>query len=120
MVGVLLQIVLIVLGYYIGTRGILVATRRYSGQWQRRALVSLSFAVLFAPSVAGVGHGGLLPMPAWIVAGYYVSEGLREGALWWGVIPMLVTWVTFFGVATIWSFMSKNKNNKVDTNGNKP
>lgn len=106
--------------YYAGTRGILVVTKRIAGRWYRRALVSLSFAGLFAPSLLGVGHGGILPGPAWMVAIEYAREGLWAGVVRWGLVPILATWLVFFALASLSSVLSKNNNKKVDTHGKEP
>jgi hypothetical protein len=111
---VVLRVIGFVLLYYVGTRGVILLTRRYAGRWYRRALVSLSFAVLFAPSVIGVGaHGGIMPVPAWMAA----AESARHG--WWSVFfvalgAIVATAILLFLVA---SLMSKNNNNKADTHG---
>lgn len=117
---VLLGIVGFVLLYYFGTRGVLLATQRHAGRWYRHAIVSLSFAALLAPSLAGVGHGGLMPAPAWMVAVQYATEHRWEGFWKAGVLPVLITWAIFFAMASFKSHMSKNKNNKVDTHGKEP
>jgi len=107
--------------YYAGTRGILVLTSRAAGRWYRRALVSLSFAGLFAPSLLGVGHGGILPAPAWIVAIEYAREGIWAGVVRWGLVPILATWLVFFVFSSLSSVLSKKNNNKkVDTHGKEP
>jgi hypothetical protein len=116
----LLGIAVTVLVYYGGTRGVIVCTQRWAGRWYRRALVSLSFAVLFAPSLTGVGHGGVLPVPAWTAAGVYAGEGIWKGFVMAGVVPIVITWVFFFVITSFASLMSKNKNNKVDIYGKEP
>src|SRR5688572_2115338 len=100
----MLVVVSHVLLYYAGTRGVLLLTRRHAGRWYRRALVSFSFAALFAPSVIGVGaHGGILPVPAWMAA----VESFRHE--WWELFWLAlgsigITAIIFFVIA---SFMSK-------------
>lgn len=116
----LLGIAALVVVYYLGTRGVLLVTRKHAGRWHRRALVSLSFAVLFAPSLAGVGHGGILPAPAWTVAIEYARAGMGAGVLRWGLIPIIVTWFIFFTLSSFSSALSKNNNKKVDTHGEDP
>ena len=107
----LLRIVWVVLLYYAGTRGILVLTRRHAGRWYRRALVSCSFAALFAPSITGVGaHGGLFPAPAWVTALDTASRGRWADLTVWGLIPIGIAWIVFFGLASLELFMSNNKN----------
>lgn len=98
---VLLGIVGYVLLYYVGTRGVLLATRRYEGRWYRRAIVSLSFATLFAPSLAGVGHGGLMPVPAWMVAVQLATENGWVGFWQAGILPIVLTWAAFFVGASL-------------------
>jgi hypothetical protein len=120
MLGVLLGIAGTVLLYYAGTRGILLLTSSLAGRWHRRALVSLSFAALFAPSLMGVGHGGIFPVPAWVVAIEYASAGMWPGVLRWGLAPILVTWLVFFALSSVSSVLSKNNNKKVDTHGKQP
>ena len=97
----MLMVVGYVFLYYVGTRGVLLLTRRHTGRWYRRAIVSMSFAVLFAPSLAGVGHGGLMPAPAWMVAVQLATENGWVGFWQAGVFPMLVTWAIFFVVASL-------------------
>jgi hypothetical protein len=114
------RLVGLVLLYYTGTRGVLVLTERHAGRRWRRALVTLSFAFLFAPSVTAVGHGGIFPGPAWMVGMVYIQEDAWRGAVQWGLTPILATWAVFFVLATLGALMSKNKNNKVDTHGKEP
>jgi hypothetical protein len=115
----LLRLALVVMLYYAGTRGVLVLTRKYSGRWTRRVVVAFSFAVLFAPSIAGVGHGGLIPVPAWATAVDTAVRGRWLDFGTWGLLPILVTWVLFLALAWLGSLMFHNKNNnKVDTHGN--
>jgi hypothetical protein len=115
----LLRIVAVVLIYYMGTRGVIVLTRRFAGRTWRRALVSLSLAVLFAPSVVPFGaHGGHLPVPAWVATVVYMTENAGVGVVGYGVVPTLVSWAVFFAVASVVHLMSNNKkNNKVDAHG---
>lgn len=113
----LLRTVGVVLLYYMGTRGIVVLTRPYAGRWYRRALVSLSFAVLFAPSLAGVGHGAVVPVPAWVTALDTASRWRGGDFLTWGLLPIAVTWVVFFGLASLAHMSNNNKKNKVDNHG---
>lgn len=120
MLTMLLGIAGLVVMYYLGTRGVLVATSKFSGRWYRRALVSLSFAVLFAPSLAGVGHGGVFPAPAWIVAFEYAKAGIGAGVLRWGLVPIVVTWIILFSLSSFVSALSKNNNKKVDAHGEDP
>jgi hypothetical protein len=79
--------------------------------------VSLSFAVLFAPSLTGVGHGTVVPVPAWVTALDTASRGRWEDLLTWGLLPIAVTWVAFFGLALLARMSNNNKNNKVDNHG---
>ncbi|MGH8482294.1 MAG: hypothetical protein ACRES8_07530 [Nevskiaceae bacterium] len=113
----LLRIVGIVLAYYIGTRGLILLTRRHEGRWYRRALLSLSFALLFAPSVTGVGHGGVVPAPAWVTALDTATRGRWGDFLTWGLFPVAATWIVFFGLASLMFKSNDNKNNKVDNHG---
>ena len=113
---VLVGVAGLVVVYYLGTRGVSLLTQEWNC-WSRRAVVTLSNAVLFAPSVAGAGHGGIFPMPAWMAAWQYATEGIWKGVAWYGVVPMLVTWAVFFVFASLYPLMSKNKNKKVDTHG---
>lgn len=117
---VVLGVVGLVLLYYAGTRGVIVLTRRWVGLWHRRAVISLSLAVLFAPSLAGVGHAGVLPAPAWLVATQYANEGIGAGVWKWGLLPIIATWGAFFVLATVGAVLSKNNNKKVDTHGENP
>jgi len=114
----LLRMVGVVLLYYAGTRGVLVLTRKHAGTWLRRALVSLSFAVLFAPSLTGVGHGGVMLAPAWVVALDTANRGRWDDVLVWGLFPITLAWIVFVGMASVASLTSNNnKKNKVDNHG---
>lgn len=113
---VLLGIAGIVLLYYGGTRGVYTFTERLHG-WQQCALRSLSLAILLAPSLAGAGHGGVFPAPAWMVALQYASEDLPNGVVRWGLVPIAATWVILFAAMSVALLTSKNKNNKVDSYG---
>lgn len=114
---VVLYLTGIVVVYYAGTRGIVVATRRFQGRWWRRALVSLTLAILFAPSLAVVGHGGIIPAPAWVVGIEYADAGIWTGVMRWSVAPMLAVWGILFVLSSLGAVLSKNKNKKVDTHG---
>jgi hypothetical protein len=105
--------------YYVGTRGVFLLTQRWS-DWKRRTALTLSFAVLFAPSIAGIGsHGGIMPVPAWVTAIDTANRGRWHDFLTWGLSPIAVTWAVLFLLVCLSHLMSNNKNNKVDTNARK-
>ena len=115
----LVRLALVVVLYYVGTRGVLVLTRRYAGRWFRRLVVTFSFAVLFAPSVAGVGHGGLIPVPAWATAIDTAYRGRWLDFCTWGLLPIVATWVLLIALVSLVTLILHNKkNNKVDSHGN--
>jgi hypothetical protein len=118
--GTLLGLIAVVLFYYAGTRGVFALTSGLAGRWHRSLIVSLSFAVLFAPSLLGFGHAGVVPAPAWFVAIEYAREGIWSGVVRWGLLPVLLTWVVFFAVSSFSSALSKNNNKKVDAHGKEP
>lgn len=107
----------LVLLYYVGIRGVSLLTQHW-GHWQRRAIVALSYGVLFAPSIAGIGsHGGLMPVPAWMTAVDTASRGRWYDFATWGLFPILLTWAVIFVSTSVSHLMSNKKNNKADTNG---
>jgi hypothetical protein len=111
---ILLRIAGVVILYYAGTRGVIVLTRKCAGRWYRRALVSFSFALLFAPSViGGGGHGSLFPAPAWMAAVDAIDRGRWSDLANWGLVPIAGTWLLCLVVSSLF-VMSQNKKNKVD------
>jgi hypothetical protein len=75
----------------LGTWAVLRISRGQTAPF-RRACVCLLLAVFFAPSVVGMGHGGGIG-PAWMALFQVFPIKL-------GVVPILVTFVTFFGVSS--------------------
>lgn len=47
----------------------------------------------------------------------YATENGWIGVWEWSIVPILVTWLVFFTIASVGVLMSNNKNNKVDTHG---
>lgn len=80
----------------------LAVRRRVHTAVSRRLVLSLLFAVAFAPSIFGFDLGAV-PVPALFVIALASTGGLRFIALCWSVASIVGVWATIFGA---WSLIS--------------
>ena len=82
------------------TRAVRFLTKRYEGRWPQSAAVSLTLAVLLAPSAVGFGIStAVIPVPAWVSLGNALSEHASRGYVTrWAVAPMVTAFFIFLGI----------------------
>jgi hypothetical protein len=80
----------------------LAIRRRIHAARTRRVLVSLLFAVAFAPSIFGFDFGAVT-VPALFVIALALAGGLRFIALCWSVVSIAGLWAIIFAS---WSLIS--------------
>jgi hypothetical protein len=71
-------------------------TRRFTSRSVGRLIVAAVVAVFFAPGIVGIGHGGVILVPAWMSAIESAGRGYWKGFWLYDIGSILLAWIILF------------------------